>query len=138
MVEGGLPGQTGAIFHFRPYPPISGEGKGLRMCELVPHIVATFADPINKQQMFQHLPYLGATPPHGRRLARGSAPAGCGAEPREEKFAESETVVLLWHAATASGRHDVLHVPSPCHPPGQEALTPAAGGAASPQNKREA
>ena len=29
MVEGGLPGQTGAIFHFRPYPPISGEGKGL-------------------------------------------------------------------------------------------------------------
>ena len=30
MVEGGLPGQTGAIFHFRPYLPISGEGKGLR------------------------------------------------------------------------------------------------------------
>ena len=29
MVEGGLPGQTGAIFHFRPYPPISGGGKGL-------------------------------------------------------------------------------------------------------------
>ena len=29
MVEGGLPGQTGAIFHFRPYPRISGEGKGL-------------------------------------------------------------------------------------------------------------
>ena len=29
MVEGGLPGQTGAIFHFRPYPPISGAGKGL-------------------------------------------------------------------------------------------------------------
>ena len=29
MVEGGLPGQTGAISHFRPYPRISGEGKGL-------------------------------------------------------------------------------------------------------------
>ena len=26
---GGLPGQTGAIFHFRPYLPISGVGKGL-------------------------------------------------------------------------------------------------------------
>ena len=31
MVEGGLPGQTGAIFHFRPYPRISGEGKGLNI-----------------------------------------------------------------------------------------------------------
>ena len=30
MVEGALPGQTGAIFHFRPYLPISGEGKGLK------------------------------------------------------------------------------------------------------------
>ena len=29
MVEGGIPGQTGAIFHFRPYLPISGGGKGL-------------------------------------------------------------------------------------------------------------
>ena len=28
MVKGGLPGQTGAIFHFWPYLPISGAGKG--------------------------------------------------------------------------------------------------------------
>ena len=36
MVEGGLPGQTGAIFHFRPYLPISGVGKGLMMGFLNP------------------------------------------------------------------------------------------------------
>ena len=29
MVKGRLPGQTGAIFHFRLYPRISGAGKGL-------------------------------------------------------------------------------------------------------------
>ena len=28
MVEGGLPGQTGAIFHFRPYLPISALRRG--------------------------------------------------------------------------------------------------------------
>ena len=54
------------------------------------------------------------------------------------EFDMKRTVVSLWHAATASGRHDALHVPSPCRPPGRGALTSAAGGAASPRNKREA
>ena len=30
MVEGGLPGQTGAIFHFRPKGRFPGGGRGLR------------------------------------------------------------------------------------------------------------
>jgi len=31
MVEGGLPGQTGAIFHFRPKGRFPGSGKGLTL-----------------------------------------------------------------------------------------------------------
>ena len=45
MVKGGLPGQTGAIFHFRLYPRISGEGKGLRRIEsnIEPGLAFSFA-----------------------------------------------------------------------------------------------
>ena len=84
-----LQGQFLLVRGFYPHEPnviTAAHTSAARLYKLVPHIVPTFADPINKQQMFQHLPYLGATPPHGRRLARGNAPAGCGAEPREEKF----------------------------------------------------
>jgi hypothetical protein len=42
-------------------PALDLEQCRIRVGKLVEHIFPTFADPINKQQMFQHLPYLGET-----------------------------------------------------------------------------